>query len=168
MSGWQDGFKDKATSAVQRPSSKSLAEQIHDLHAAAGVEYRVATIDREKRAVTFEAVKVFHAQLDYPPSANRYWRTFRNVVVKSKEARAYQAAVKLRFAGRKPMRGPVTVSLNVFRPKRTGDLDNSIKVLLDALKGIAYVDDSQVVEIHAWRNEDKFNPRVVVKVTALP
>ena len=32
--------------------------------------------------------------------------------------------------------------------------------MLDALNGIVYLDDSQVVEIHAFREDDKENPRV--------
>jgi crossover junction endodeoxyribonuclease RusA len=157
LSGWQDKLKDKATSGVIAPDD-------HATH----VRLALKVAGNLETAAQFNGFAlIFHAQLDYPPSANRYWRKFRNVIVKSKEARDYQAAVKLRFAGRKPMRGPVVVSLNVFRPKRTGDLDNTLKVLLDALKGVAYVDDSQIVELHAWRNEDKFYPRVVVKVEAI-
>ena len=148
MSGYADGFKDKATSGTLRPSPVAIERHFDAMN---------AVIEQTS------PVRVFHAQLDYPPSANRYWRVFRGMVVKSKEAREYQKSVALRFAGRKPMRGNVIVSLNVFRPRKSGDLDNTVKVLLDALKKIAYVDDSQVVELHVWRNDDKFNPRVVVK-----
>ncbi len=62
--------------------------------------------------------------------------------------------------------GPVSVNVRVYRPARRGDLDNCLKVLLDALKGIAFVDDSQVVHIHARRYEDKANPRAEVTVSA--
>ena len=96
--------------------------------------------------------------LPYPVSANRYWRTFRNRTVRSAEASAYRRSVleAAVAAGVQPVldRG-VSVSL-VLRPKLTRrgqaskvrlDLDNCIKVALDALIGIAYEDDSQVVRL---------------------
>jgi len=46
-------------------------------------------------------------------------------------------------------------------------LDNTLKVLLDALNGCAWVDDSQVVELHALRLEDPADPRVEVRVEAM-
>ena len=37
-----------------------------------------------------------------------------------------------------------------------------MKVLLDSLTGVIWEDDSQIVEIHAYRYEDKNNPRVEI------
>ena len=104
--------------------------------------------------------------LPYPPSANRYWRHVGRNVVVSKEARLYRrrAASLALSAGMRPVDGPAKVTLEVFRPRKSGDLDNSIKVLMDALRGVAYRDDSQVVEIRAHRWDDKDNPRVEVQV----
>ena len=61
----------------------------------------------------------------------------------------------------------MVASVVVYRARRAGDLDNSLKVLLDALNGIAFEDDSQVVEIHARREEDPANPRVEVQIEPL-
>lgn len=106
--------------------------------------------------------------LPYPPSANRYWRTVRNVVLKSKDARDYQHRVRCvaldGIEQPKPLQGPVVVTVAIYRPQRSGDLDNRLKCLLDALKGIAFEDDSQVIEIHASRFDDKSNPRAEVTV----
>jgi Holliday junction resolvase RusA-like endonuclease len=52
----------------------------------------------------------------------------------------------------------------VFRPARRGDLDNTLKSILDSLTGIAWDDDSQVRCIYAERREDKVNPRVEVEI----
>lgn len=106
--------------------------------------------------------------LDYPPSANRYWRNWRGRMVVSDEARAYKLKAKLlaRVAGGRPQEGPCVVHLAFFRPLRKGDLDNRIKVVLDALQGVLWLDDSQVVEIHAYRHEDKVRPRVEVEALA--
>lgn len=102
--------------------------------------------------------------LPYPPTANLYWRKWRNRIVKSAEARDYQRHVSYMLGPIGPFTLPVRVSVLVYRPRRRGDLDNTLKVLLDALKGIAYVDDSQVVRIEASRLEDASNPRVEVEV----
>lgn len=107
--------------------------------------------------------------LPYPPSANRYWRSYRGRVVKSEEARAYQqeAGWIAKASGFQCTSGDVAVTLRVYRPQRRGDLDNTLKVMLDSLNGIIYEDDDQVSVIHAERYEDKKNPRVDVFVEEL-
>ena len=59
------------------------------------------------------------------------------------------------------------VTLRWHRPAKRGDLDNTTKVTLDALNGIAYSDDSQIVELHAYRFDDKDNPRMEVEIKPL-
>ncbi len=105
--------------------------------------------------------------LPYPPSANRYWRTVNGHPVVSAEARAYKQGVKLRLLSegyRNPPSCPVVLFATFYRPRKAGDLSNRIKVLEDALNGIAWIDDGQVVEIHARREDDKLNPRVEVRI----
>lgn len=110
--------------------------------------------------------------LPYPPSANRYWRTRavgrgRTAFVQtypSPEAKEFKQRVFWTCRGRKPLTGTVAVVLRFFRPRKVGDLDNRIKVLLDALRGVAFADDDQVVRIEATRFDDKANPRVEVEV----
>jgi crossover junction endodeoxyribonuclease RusA len=105
--------------------------------------------------------------LPTPPSANRYWRTYRNRVVRSDEAVAYKAEVA-RIAQQqlpptdKMIRkgGKVGVVVHWVRQRRAGDLDNRLKVLFDALEGICYEKDSQIVEIHAYRRDK--NPELTV------
>lgn len=100
--------------------------------------------------------------LPEPPSANRYWRCYRNRVVKSAEARAYQEVVALIAAKAVPFDGEVSVVLTWWRGRASGDLDNRLKVTLDALKGLAYQDDRQVVEIHAFRHDQSRGDGYVV------
>lgn len=108
--------------------------------------------------------------LPEPPSANRYWRTYRGKVVPSTEAKRYKAAVALLASRSKPIPAgtPCSVLIRWYRGIRSGDLDNRIKVLLDALKGLAFEDDGQVVELHAYRHDDAGNPRVEVDVVRSP
>jgi Holliday junction resolvase RusA-like endonuclease len=107
-------------------------------------------------------------EIPYPPSVNRYWKSFRGRVVLSKEGRQYKVAVAEKCAGigiaLVPAGKFVSVSLDVHRPRKIGDLDNTMKAIFDALQGIAYENDSQIVEIFARRFDDKSNPRVVVAV----
>jgi len=47
---------------------------------------------------------------------------------------------------------------------RSLDLDNALKVTIDALKGIAYVDDAQVWRLSAERMEPDGEARIEVSV----
>lgn len=106
--------------------------------------------------------------LEEPPSANRWWRKFRNRMVLSDAAREYKAEVAAQLLLRRipciPEPEPVSVSITWYRSRKSGDLDKRLGVLLDALQLIAYENDSQVVELHAERKDDKNNPRVEVTV----
>ncbi|RZI76130.1 MAG: RusA family crossover junction endodeoxyribonuclease, partial [Rubrivivax sp.] len=101
--------------------------------------------------------------LPYPPSANAYWKPARGRgLVPSGEALAYKATVA-RLVGTpraQPLAGLVRLSLTVYRPRRVGGLDNTLKVLGDDLNGLAWLDDEQVVAIHAERADDAKAPRV--------
>lgn len=90
--------------------------------------------------------------LPYPISANRYWRNFRGRMVVSSEAKAYKAKVIWTFEALEiiPTFLPVELSMKLH-PKLTTkgkasrtliDLDNCIKVCLDALQGALYMNES--------------------------
>lgn len=101
--------------------------------------------------------------LPYPPSANAYWRSVKGRVLVSKEGRKYKALVAKLAGQYLPLVGPVKVRLHVHRPRAVGDLDNTLKVLFDALKLILWLDDDQVVTIHATRLEERAGGEVVVE-----
>ena len=108
--------------------------------------------------------------LPTPPSANVYYRKFRNRMVLSEAGKAYKQAV-LAIAIRQDKRlplisGDVAVTWTWYRARKSGDLDNRGKPIKDALQGVAYHDDNQVVEEHCYRRDDKANPRVEVEVRA--
>lgn len=128
-----------------------------------------------------------------PPavSANLYWRTRvfgkRAMTYVSAEAKEFRAVVGARakqFGLTSPMEGRVTVTIEMYphrpldwekRVKKHGwnwddtvrsiDLDNAIKVTLDAMKGVVIVDDVWVREIVARRMQpDEHGARLVVQV----
>jgi len=91
-------------------------------------------------------------RLPLPPSANRYWRTTRTGrTYVSEEAQAYKAEVGwlARAEGLEMLEGEVSLSLQVYMVNKSADLTNRIKVLEDALNGVAYIDDNQVSEFYA-------------------
>ena len=98
-------------------------------------------------------------KLPYPVSANRYWRIWRNKAVRSAEATAYKSVVRriAQEAGVMPSEGSVAVCLRLIpkankdgsASKTVIDLDNALKVTLDALQGIIYENDKQVRRIVA-------------------
>ena len=104
-------------------------------------------------------MKEIHLTLPVPPSANKCWEYGGGRVRTSKEALAYKQAVRL-LVREDLIPGNVALNVSVYRPAKRGDLDNYLKVMLDALQGVLYTDDKQITEIHAFRYDDKDNPRV--------
>jgi Holliday junction resolvase RusA-like endonuclease len=67
----------------------------------------------------------------------------------------------------KPLEGDIEVSITLyFGTKRRADLDNFNKLSLDALTGIAYLDDSQIAKLTIERAYDKIQPRIVLTIAA--
>jgi crossover junction endodeoxyribonuclease RusA len=106
---------------------------------------------------------------------NRIWRSTKTGVYKDSKASAYQTTVKTlaMVAGcSKPLEGPIRlwVSLHPRQPKKaTGrpvrclDLDNAMKAAIDALNGMAWMDDSQVVEIFGRKAEPVEGGKLIVE-----
>jgi len=97
-------------------------------------------------------------RLPYPPSLNRYLRhTGRTYKTAEAVAFARQAALAAKLAGVGRTDTDVAVDITLH-PKLTKrgqasntliDLDNALKVAIDALNGIAYQDDSQIKRLTA-------------------
>lgn len=95
--------------------------------------------------------------LPYPVSLNRNLRNVKGNVLVSKEAKQYKSDVGwlAKAAGCKVMTGDISVSVN-FHPKTNKDgsasktrldIDNVIKTVFDAMNGVCWVDDKQVVRL---------------------
>lgn len=95
----------------------------------------------------------------YPPSVNRIWRRAGHVTYKTREAKDYTDALQgafLQCYGAMPSRlleGPLKVTLSLYRPQKRGDIDNPTKGCLDSMNGFIYEDDSQIIELHAYRHD---------------
>lgn len=112
--------------------------------------------------------------LPLPPSANDYWvigwHRRKPCLVLSREARAYKAAIAIRghLERRVPLEGPVSLALVVHFANGRSDLSNRIKVLEDALQGVAYRNDRQVVRLIAEAGPRAYPPSVEVEVLPWP
>lgn len=98
--------------------------------------------------------------LPYPPAANASPRARRLKILYCSDCR------KL-LKGIRPDARSIYMAVRFFPKNRNtrGDLDNLIKTLLDALKGFAFSDDSQVCAMYIlMMDSDKFNPRVEVRI----
>ncbi len=84
------------------------------------------------------------------------------------EARAWKEmttlTARLQMEGA-TLSGAVGIEVHYFFPTRRGDLDNRFKALQDALNGVVWEDDQQIVEIHAYKHfAGKEEPHVDLKV----
>jgi crossover junction endodeoxyribonuclease RusA len=126
-------------------------------------------------------MQLIQLHLPYPPSTNRYWRTFRGRPVPSKEATEFKRIVKEAskqqdlyngITWNELYAGDVEVTIQLL-PKLTAagiaskvciDLDNCLKVLLDAIQGTCIEDDKQVKRIAAAYGEPIKDGGVIVTV----
>ena len=100
--------------------------------------------------------------LPYPPSAN-------NSPGSRKRKAEYTEVCHDELAGVFPMSGELYISIRFF-PKnyynQRGDLDNLLKTLLDAIKGKAIYDDSQIRAMYVMMMDSDYeNPHVEVAVS---
>jgi crossover junction endodeoxyribonuclease RusA len=124
--------------------------------------------------------------LPYPPSANRYYRNFRGRMVRSALANEYRSEVEARAieARMHLTDGPVRVCVTLLPPRpadwerrsrrderwalsvRRIDLDNALKVTLDALQGVAYHSDRQITSLRVNLGEPVPDGGLRVEVAA--
>lgn len=102
--------------------------------------------------------------LPYPPSINNLYFNRWGKRVLSDAGRRFKSdvAVLAILQGAKILTGDLSVTFRVFRPKKIGDLDNRLKISQDALKGICFEDDRQIIELHGFRFDDAMNPRIEI------
>lgn len=101
--------------------------------------------------------------LEIPPLLNRLYKIGAKGMYKNPEANRYKVscAVTCRLAKiTKPIKEPLQLNVYWYRKALRGDIDGILKVLLDALQGILYENDSQIMKITVEKLHDKKNPRI--------
>jgi len=111
-----------------------------------------------------------------PPQACQRARVVRGIDGKSRgvtpaRTRAYEEVVRLvaqgaaaahRWQPREAAR--YAFSLRAYRAREVGDADNYAKSVMDALRGVAWVDDRQVTRLVVELYLDRVRPRAEVEV----
>lgn len=111
--------------------------------------------------------------LPYPPSANRIWRkNGAGRIYLVPNAKAFKGLVRdLVVTGKFSGFGAalLKIKIEIYPPdKRKRDIDNVIKILLDALKFAGmYDDDCQIKKLEIAMLETKKNGEVLVKIEEL-
>ena len=116
---------------------------------------------------------------DIEPVAKQRPRfTKTGITYKAKKTKQFEQTIgmqaKLQMSGIEPMQGPLKIVVDFFitKPKNSkytypkrADLDNYVKSL-DGLNNICWVDDSQIVEIHACKSYSN-NGHIVLNISKL-
>lgn len=111
--------------------------------------------------------------LPYPPSVNRYWR---HIAIKgqprtliSRDGHAYRAAVQSALGRWTPVTARLSVHITANPPdKRTRDLDNLPKAILDSLTHAGvWMDDGQIDDLRITRGEIVNGGRITVSIDAI-
>lgn len=102
---------------------------------------------------------------DPPPSVNRLYKRYAGRVILTPEARDYKQAVYFLALqqGARVIAGKVSVAIRFYGTRV--DIDNGLKVLIDALNNVAWEDDKHIMHLEVDRYpDDKDDPRVEVEV----
>lgn len=110
-------------------------------------------------------------ELPYPPALRSYYTHTRSggYFVSAKGASYRQVVKALWYSlGVPVVPGRLAVAVRVYHPdRRTRDLDNLGKALLDALKGCFIRDDGDIDDLRYTRCEVRKGGLVVVTITSL-
>lgn len=93
--------------------------------------------------------------LPWPPSMNKYWRTFQGRMIISADGRSYRKAVADQVLIQRAAKNytcKLRVQIEAFRPdNRRRDLDNLLKAVLDGCTHAGvWEDDSNIVDLRIY------------------
>jgi Holliday junction resolvase RusA-like endonuclease len=100
------------------------------------------------------------------PSVNSLYRGRRFLTKEGKETKeAIGLEILSQVGSILPTEEQVSLEIKFyFGNKRKNDIDNRLKALLDCMTGYLYGDDSQIKELHVYKEYDKENPRTEIKI----
>ena len=94
-------------------------------------------------------------------------KTGKPISIKSDKALDYVKDVRLQVTPLRPMlEGPLAAHISIYYASHRPDLDESL--IFDALQGVVYKNDRQIVEKHIWRYLDRKNPRSHISIYEIP
>jgi len=100
--------------------------------------------------------------LSLPPLLNRLYRISGGRFYKNQEAIRYknECAYTIRKILKQPTDDLLELNIKWYRKALRGDIDAILKCFLDALEGILWENDSQIMKITIEKLHDKNNPRI--------
>ena len=100
---------------------------------------------------------------------NAAYKIVRRRLYKSKAAMIWQDQVRKAcpYTGR-PVKCPVVVEVTFYFPSSVNDIDGPVKLLLDSLQGLVYLNDRQVVHLAINKDLDRKSPRTEIVVSLSP
>jgi len=103
-----------------------------------------------------------------PPTDNHLYGQTGHRRFMYKQGRDWKEEVSLLARAQNPklIEGDVRAEIT-FYLKRERDIQGSLKVLFDALEGIIYNNDKQIVDFRVFKKFDKENPRVELIIKSL-
>lgn len=93
-------------------------------------------------------------ELPFPPTASHQAGQYREVV--KMLATCDRVTVQ---------RGPVVITVKIYRDRRSGSLPAWLTTLLAGCQGVFFEHYSQIRELHAYLADDRERPRVEVEVS---
>ena len=110
--------------------------------------------------------------LGNPPSDNLLYgmvaRGKRVVKFMTKKCKTFKNIARLSVKEPNPTKRPIMMNINVyFGDRRKRDIQGHLKCLIDALQGLLYEDDSQIISLTATKYYDKKIPRSEVTILEL-
>jgi len=80
---------------------------------------------------------------------------------------AWEEHVGWAYKGKPFFAGPVGLRITFYRDRKGADIDNLLKSTMDALNGVAYGDDVQVIHVEMDKRIDRKNPRVELEIWSI-
>ena len=107
-----------------------------------------------------------------PPSVNACFRSYKGRVIKSARLKLFEQQMIQHFAdnedGIEMIEGHLKLTIEFSLPnKRSIDIDNLLKSLLDSLEGVVFENDSEVYELQVTKVSDTGVSRTSVKIEQL-
>ena len=97
-------------------------------------------------------------------------KTGKPFIIGHKRSTGYAAEVQKQAREQydgEPLTGPIVVSYHVYRAADRGDLGGFEAAIDDALQGVVYENDAQIVCRSSAKHIDRVNPRVEILVTGV-
>lgn len=119
------------------------------------------------------ATRCGHAVAYTPPKTAEYERIIRkvyNLTCKGRKVECGAASVEIRAYFGIPKSTPkwkrADMLAGILYPTKKPDADNILKIVLDALNGVAYDDDKQIIEASVHKRYSD-NPRVEITISEI-